>query len=163
MAMKGLYLFILMMCVPFAIFSQITAGSVKPKGSVQTPSLPAPMPVDTLLTPVIPFTPMAVSLHGYVKQLNDRNENFLLRNETHNYRISRVYLRLVYTTSDGQEIYRRDELIDCDLLPGAAQTIDIKSFDKAHNYYYYTTPPRRASGVPYRVKYDILRYDVVVE
>lgn len=146
------------------VFSQSQGrANVASAHSAQSTMMPDAQLVDTMLTPVIPFTPLAVSMHGYVKQLSDRHETFLLRNETHNYRISRVYVRLVYTTTDGLEIYRRDELVDCDIRPGTAQSVDIKTFDKSNNYYYYATPPRRAGGSPYHIKYDILRYDVVVE
>ena len=125
--------------------------------------LPAPCFVDTLLTPTVPFTSMAVSMHGYSKRLNDSNESFLLRNETQRYRISRVVLMLVYTTESGVELHRRQETVECNLYPGAAQVVTIKSFDKNNNFYYYNTPPKRATGSPYRVRYDVLRYDVVVE
>ena len=129
----------------------------------QSIELPPAQPVDTLLTPDIPFTPMEVSMHGYGKRLSDAHESFILRNETHNYRISRVWLKIVYTTQEGSELHHRDEVVECDLLPGKSQTVTIQSFDKAKSFYYYTTPPRGASGTPYRIKYDILRYDVVVQ
>ena len=129
----------------------------------QSVELPPAMLVDTLLTPVIPFTPMAVSMHGYSKRKSDAHESFILRNETHNYRISRVVLTIVYTTQEGSELHRRDEVVECDLLPGRSQMVSIPSFDKNKNYYYYSMPPRSASGIPYRIKYNVLRYDVVVE
>ena len=125
--------------------------------------LPSPQWVDTLYTPDIPFTSRAVSMHGYAKRLGDARESFILRNETHTYRISRVVLKLVYSLEDGREIYRRDETIECDIRPGETQSIAIKSFDKDSRYYYFPTPPQRAEGMPYRVQYDVLRYDVVVE
>lgn len=126
-------------------------------------TMPPPQLVDTLLTPDIPFTPMAVSMHGYGKRLSDARESFILRNETHNYRISQVLLKIVYMTEQGGEIHRRDVMVDCDILPGKSQTVTINSFDKNKSYYYYSTPPRRAVGTPYKIKYDVLRYDVVVE
>lgn len=126
-------------------------------------TLPPPCLVDTLLTPDVPFTPMAVSLHGYAKRLSDSKESFILRNETRNYHISRVLLKLQYTTEQGRVIHSREELVECDIAPGMTQMIALGSFDVSKIYYYYTTPPRRASGTPYRIKYDILRYDIVVE
>ena len=125
--------------------------------------LPPPQWVDTLYTPDIPFTSRVVSMHGYAKRLGDARESFILRNETHNYRISRVVLKLVYSLENGREIYRRNEIVECDIRPGETQSIAIKSFDKDNKYYYFPTPPQRAEGVPYRVQYDVLRYDVVVE
>lgn len=125
--------------------------------------IPKSQPVDTTLTPQVPFTPMAVSMYGYAKRLSDSKESFILRNETRNYRISRVLLKIVYTTSQGSVMHTREELIDCDIAPGMTQMIAIKSFDNSKIYYYHTMPPQRASGTPYRIKYDILRYDIVVE
>ena len=119
--------------------------------------------VDTLLTPHIPFTPMAVSMHGYSKRLGDAKESFILRNETHNYHISRVVLKIQYTTEDGTLIHSREECLECNLQPGSTQIVTIKSFDSNKSYYYYTMPPKRASGTPYRVQYDVLRYDIVVK
>lgn len=133
------------------------------KQNMQQVELPPAQPVDTLFTPDVPFTSMAVSMHGYSKRLGDTKECFILRNETCNYRISRVVIKLVYSLESGREIYRRDEVVECNLPPGATQVITVKSFDKNKHYYYYTMPPRRASGTPYRVQYDVLRYDVVVE
>lgn len=133
------------------------------KQSMQQIELPPAQPVDTLYTPDVPFTSMAVSMHGYSKRLGDTKEQFILRNETRNYRISRVVLKLVYSLDGGREIYRRDEVVECDLPPGATQVITLKSFDRNKHYYYYTMPPQRASGIAYRVQYDVLRYDVVVE
>ena len=126
-------------------------------------TLPSPQYVDTLYTPDIPFTSRAISMHGYSKLLGDARESFVLRNETQNYRISRVVLKLVYSLEDGRPIYRCNEIIECDLAPGASQRITIKSFDRDKRYYYFLTPPRRAVGTPYRVQYDVLRYDVVVD
>lgn len=126
-------------------------------------NMPSPLLVDTALTPEVPFTPMAVSMHGYTKRLGDSKESFILRNETHNYRISRVLLKLLYTTADGSLLHAREELVDCDIAPGMTQMVAIKSFDTSKIYYYYTMPPKRASGTPYRIRYDVLRYDIVVE
>ena len=146
-----------------SIEAQIKDVSAQSAHQKQSAELPPPLPIDTILTPEVPFTPLAVSMHGYDKALNDAHESFLLRNETQRYRISRVLLKLVYTTESGVELHRREEYVECDLQPGATQVVTIKSFDKNKNYYYYTTPPKRASGTPYRVKYNILRYDIVVE
>ncbi len=123
-----------------------------------------PQEVDTLLTPVIPFTPMAVSMMGYSKHRSDEHESFVLRNNTANYHISRVLIKLVYiTTEEGITFHNREELVECDIEPGMTRMVNIKSFDRGKNYYHHTTPPARATGIPYEVKYDILRYDIVVE
>lgn len=141
----------------------VTCGWGGVAASVQDTDIPGAMLVDTTLTPHVPFTPMAVSMYGYAKRLSDSKESFILRNETHNYRISRVLLKIVYLTPQGSVLHSREELIDCDIDPGMTQMIAIKSFDTSKIYYYHTMPPQRASGTPYRIKYDILRYDVVVE
>ncbi len=137
--------------------------SAQKKGVQQENPLPPPLCVDTTLTPVIPFTPMAVSMHNYTKRLTDTKESFILRNETTRYRISRVLLKIVYLTEQGNMLHSREELIPCDLPPGSTQVLSIKSFDSSKTYYYYEIPPKRANGTPYRIQYDVLRYDVVVE
>ena len=81
--------------LPLIAMAQALTGSVD---NTSTAGLPMPQPVDSTLTPEVPFTPMAVSMHGYAKRLSDSKESFILRNETHNYRISRVLLKLVYIT-----------------------------------------------------------------
>lgn len=118
--------------------------------------------VDSLLTPDIPFTPMAVSVHGYTKKHNEVHETFILRNDTGNYRISRVMLRLLYTNKEGDVIADRYELVECDIAAGAKQTIKIRSFEGSAPYYYYKMPPTRRQGTPFKLSYDIVRYDVVV-
>lgn len=124
---------------------------------------PPPLAIDSALTPAIPFTPLAVTMYGYAKRLSDARETFVLRNETGNYRISRVLLKLVYSTQDGKSFHTREELVECDLMPGSSRMVSLKSFDTAKTYYYYQYPPVRAAGIPYMVRYDVLRYDVVVE
>lgn len=120
--------------------------------------------VDTLLTPRIPFTPVAVTMKGYCKHKNDEYESFVLLNNTENYRISRVLIKLMYiSTVDNINFHNREVLVECDIQPSSTQIVNIKSFDKGKNYYHHSVPPTRASGVPYEIKYDILRYDVVVE
>lgn len=132
-------------------------------GSDMTRVSPPPLSIDSALTPAIPFTPLAVSMYGYAKRLSDARETFVLRNETGRYRISRVLVRLVYSTQDGEPFHTREELVECDLMPGASRMVSLKSFDTAKTYYYYMYPPVRAKGIPYMVRYDVLRYDVVVE
>lgn len=125
--------------------------------------MPEPMYVDSLFTPDIPFTPMAVSMHGYVKKYNEVHETFILRNETRNYRISRVLLRLLYINKDGDVVADRQELVECDIAAGATQTIKLRSFDGSAPYYYYKTPTKAQQATPFKLKYDVVRYDVVVE
>ena len=157
--MKYLAILILLLTSAVAVGQTTAKGTQSASHSI----MPSPQPVDTTLTPVVPFTPMAVSMHGYAKRLNDSRESFVLRNETRNYRISRVLLKLIYTTDNGSLLHSREELIECDIAPGMTQMVAIKSFDTSKIYYYHTLPPQRASGTPYRIKYDVLRYDVVVE
>lgn len=129
----------------------------------ELPILPAPMPVDSLLTPDIPFTSMAVSMHGYGKKYNQVHETFILRNETHNYHISRVVVRLRYVGKGGTPIADRNEIVECDMAPGDTVSIKIRCFDNSKHYYYHKTPPRKEQGTPFKLEYDIVRYDVVVE
>ena len=124
---------------------------------------PPPLVLDSALTPEVPFTPLAVTMYGYAKRVSDARETFVLRNETRCYHISRVMVKIVYSTQDGKPFHTREELVECDLMPGSSRVVTLKSFDTAKTYYYYLNPPVRAAGIPYMVRYDILRYDVVVE
>lgn len=138
----------------------VTSDNGSSGATVETPP---PLVLDSALTPAIPFTPLAVTMYGYAKRLPDARETFVLRNETNCYRISRVLVKIVYSTQDGKAFHTREELVECDLMPGSSRMVSLKSFDTAKTYYYYLYPPVKAAGIPYIVRYDVLRYDVVVE
>ena len=107
---------------------------------------PPPLVLDSALTPEVPFTPLAVTMYGYAKRVSDARETFVLRNETRCYHISRVMVKIVYSTQDGKPFHTREELVECDLMPGSSRVVTLKSFDTAKTYYYYLNPPVRAAG-----------------
>ncbi|HIZ26101.1 hypothetical protein [Barnesiella sp. An55] len=108
------------------------------------------------------FSPTAVDMLAFDKRMSDTRESFLLRNNSP-YHLSRVVLKLVYRAPDGQMIDYRTCTVECDLLPGSTRKCEIDSFDRSRNYYHVDSPPARVSGRPFKVSYQVLRYDVVVE
>ena len=99
---------------------------------------------------------------GFDKRMSDTKESFLLRNNTP-YRLSRVVLKMIYRTPDGQMIDYRTRMVDCDLLPRSTRKCEIESFDRSKNYYHVDSPPSRVSGRPFKVSFQLLRYDIVIE
>ncbi len=108
------------------------------------------------------FDPLAVDMLGFDKRMSDTKESFLLRNNTAN-RLSRVVLKLTYRTPDGQMIDYRTRTVECDLLPHSTRRCEVESFDRSKNYYHVDSPPSRVSGRPFKVSFQLLRYDIVVE
>lgn len=108
------------------------------------------------------FNSLAVDMLGFDKRMSDTKESFLLRNNTA-YRLSRVVVKLIYRTPDGQMIDYRTRAVECDLLPHSTRRCEVESFDRSKNYYHVDSPPARVSGRPFKVTFQLLRYDVVVE
>ena len=108
------------------------------------------------------FMATDVEMLSFDKPLSDGKESFLLRNHTP-YRISRVVLRLEYRSLSGEMIDYRDVTVDCDILPDKTRRLEIPSFDTSKRYYYVESGAGRKPGTPFRVYYDLLRYDIVVE
>ncbi len=119
------------------------------------------LPLDTAAR-LIPFSQTAVDMLGYDKRLTDTKESFLLRNNT-SYHLSRVVVKLVYRSPDGTMINYRTCTVECDLLPHSTRRCELPSFDTSKSYYHVDSPPSRASGRPFKVTFQLLRYDVVVE
>ena len=80
------------------------------------PELVSREPVSTLsdtTSRALLFSPVAVDMLGFDKRMSDTKESFLLRNNTP-YRLSRVVLKMIYRTPDGQMIdYRTRMVIFC--------------------------------------------------
>ena len=113
------------------------------------PELVSREPVSTLsdtISRALLFSPVAVDM----------------RNNTP-YRLSRVVLKMIYRTPDGQMIDYRTRMVDCDLLPRSTRKCEIESFDRSKNYYHVDSPPSRVSGRPFKVSFQLLRYDIVIE
>ena len=71
------------------------------------PELVSREPVSTLsdtTSRALLFSPVAVDMLGFDKRMSDTKESFLLRNNTP-YRLSRVVLKMIYRTPDGQMIF----------------------------------------------------------
>lgn len=129
------------------------------------PELVSREPVSTLsdtTSRALLFSPVAVDMLGFDKRMSDTKESFLLRNNTP-YRLSRVVLKMIYRTPDGQMIDYRTRMVDCDLLPRSTRKCEIESFDRSKNYYHVDSPPSRVSGRPFKVSFQLLRYDIVIE
>ena len=129
------------------------------------PELVSREPVSTLsdtTSRALLFSPVAVDMLGFDKLRSETKESFLLRNNTP-YRLSRVVLKMIYRTPDGQMIDYRTRMVDCDLLPRSTRKCEIESFDRSKNYYHVASPPPRVSGRPFKVSFQLLRYDIVIE
>ncbi len=108
------------------------------------------------------FDVEAVDMFGFDKRMSDTQESFLLRNNTP-YHLSRVVIKLIYRTLDDHMIDYQERVVECDLLPGSTRRCEVPSFDTSRNYYHVDSPPARTSGRPFKVSFQLLRYDVVVE
>ncbi len=108
------------------------------------------------------FDETAISMSGFDKRMSDTKESFLLRNNTP-YHLSRVVIKFVYSFPDGTMIDSRERVVECDLMPRATRRCEIPSFDTSRNYYHVDSPPTRTAGRPFKVSFQLLRYDVVVE
>ena len=77
------------------------------------PELVSREPVSTLsdtISRALLFSPVAVDMLGFDKRMSDTKESFLLRNNTP-YRLSRVVLKMIYRTPDGQMIDYRTRMV----------------------------------------------------
>lgn len=135
-----------------------TNRAVEPQGVAREGNS---LPLDTVCRVAV-FDSLAGDMLGFDKRMSDTKESFLLRNNTQ-HRISRVVLKLVYRTPEGQMIDYRTRTVECDLLPHSTRRCEVESFDRSKNYYHVDSPPARVSGRPFKVSFQLLRYDIVVE
>ncbi len=124
----------------------------------------SPDEVAEMVKPVEPlvFDEAAVSMIGFDKRMSDTQESFLLRNNT-SYHLSRVVVKMIYRSPENEMIDYRERVVECDLLPHSTRRCEIPSFDTSKSYYHVDSPPTRTSGRPFKVSFQLLRYDVVVE
>ena len=128
------------------------------------PELVSREPVSTLsdtTSRALLFSPVAVDMLGFDKRMSDTKESFLLRNNTP-YRLSRVVLKMIYRTPDGQMIDYRTRMVDCDLLPRSTRKCEIES-STVRKIIIMSILPSRVSGRPFKVSFQLLRYDIVIE
>lgn len=161
------YIFVVLFA---GILLLLQAGNVKPVRSavndtlteVEAGEMLSRLGVGKSMKNIGKFTSEAVGLYDFDKKISGRKETFLLKNNTTEH-ISRIKLKLVYKSPSGDMIDYREVMVECDLLPKTTRQVQIDSFDKSGQYYFYKNVPRKGGGFPFKVYYDLLLYDVVVE
>lgn len=108
------------------------------------------------------FDPRAISIKGYHKKTSDSRESFYVTNNT-DFHISHIKIRLRYTDMNGNMIDEKIRHIEIDLKAHETSQAAVTSFDKQRSRYYYLTPMRYTKGTPFKVAFELLRYDIVVE
>ncbi|MCP9612855.1 hypothetical protein [Coprobacter tertius] len=121
-----------------------------------------PLKKDSLYKSDIPFD-KAITMLGFEKRVKDKNETFLLKNNTP-YLVTRVKLKLIYKTRNDEMIDYREITIDGEILPGTTKQFEKESFDKIKRYYYIKSMPLydQDNGYPFKVMYELLRYDIAI-
>lgn len=110
------------------------------------------------------FNAKDIIITNYGKRIRDAKETMTLVNKSR-CRVSKVKVLFRYYTLDGTLIEERTVDIPCDLHPNKVQIVQIRSFDRVHQYYYHRSQaPKRVDYpvAPYKLKYEILRYDIVM-
>ena len=100
---------------------------------------------------------------GFEKRLKDKNELYIIRNNT-SYTITLIKLRVFYKTTAGEMLDYRDVILTGEFLPQTTKQFEVESFDKGKRYYYYESPDQnpKLEGYPFKITYELLRYDVAV-
>lgn len=101
-----------------------------------------------------------IVISGYEKTVADANESFFVTNGTP-FRLSRLALKFIYTYAESGEMLHEEVYdADCDIPPGETRQVFVRSFDRQHRLYYAESRRPRRPATPFRVKYELLSYDV---
>ena len=105
----------------------------------------------------------SIDIIGFEKRLKDKNELYIIRNNT-SYTITLIKLRVFYKTTSGEMLDYRDVILTGEFLPQTTKQFEVESFDKGKRYYYYESPDQnpKLEGYPFKITYELLRYDVAV-
>ena len=105
----------------------------------------------------------SIDILGFEKRLKDKNELYIVRNNTQ-YTITLIKLRVFYKTANDEMLDYRDVTLTGEFLPQTTKQFEVESFDKGKRYYYYESPDQnpKLEGYPFKVTYELLRYDVAV-
>ena len=95
-----------------------------------------------------------------LESVSDANESFFVTNGTP-FRIARLRLKFVYYYAEsGEMLHEEIRDVDCDIPSGETRRLSVRSFDRQRSMYYAGGRAPRRAAPPYRVKNEILSYDV---
>ena len=105
----------------------------------------------------------SIDILGFEKRLKDKNELYIVRNNT-NHTITLINLRVFYKTTNDEMLDYRDVTLRGEFLPQTTKQFEVESFDKGKRYYYYESPDQnpKLEGYPFKITYELLRYDIAV-
>ena len=105
----------------------------------------------------------SIDIIGFEKRLKDKDELYIIRNNT-SYTITLIKLRVFYKTTAGEMLDYRDVVLVGEFLPQTTKQFEVESFDKGKRYYYYESPDQntKLEGYPFKITYELLRYDIAV-
>ena len=105
----------------------------------------------------------SIDIIGFEKRLKDKDELYIIRNNT-THTITLIKLRVFYKTTAGDMLDYRDVILSGEFLPQTTKQFEVESFDKGKRYYYYESPDQnpKLEGYPFKITYELLRYDVAV-
>ncbi len=95
-----------------------------------------------------------IHFSGYDKKATSDKESFFVTNRTDR-KLCGIDITILYQTTDGRLLHRRIEKINCEILPGETEKIDIPSWDSQKSFHYYLSPPpKRRISTPYVVQFE---------
>ena len=105
----------------------------------------------------------SIDIIGFEKRLKDKDELYIIRNNTQ-YTITLIRLRVFYKTINDEMLDYRDVTLRGEFLPQTTKQFEVESFDKGKRYYYFQSPDQnpKLEGYPFKITYELLRYDVAV-
>ena len=105
----------------------------------------------------------SIDIIGFEKRLKDKDELYIVRNNTQ-YTITLIKLRVFYKTTTDEMLDYRDVVLSGEFLPQTTKQFEVESFDKGKRYYYYESPDQnpKLEGYPFKITYELLRYDIAV-
>ena len=105
----------------------------------------------------------SIDIIGFEKRLKDKDELYIVRNNTQ-HTITLVKLRVFYKTTTDEMLDYRDVVLRGEFLPQTTKQFEVESFDKGKRYYYFQSPDQnpKLEGYPFKITYELLRYDVAV-
>ena len=105
----------------------------------------------------------SIDVLGFEKRLKDKNELYIVRNNLLQ-TITLIKLRVYYKTTEGDMLDYRDVTLEGELLPATTKHFEVPRFDQGKRYYYHqsTGDNPKLEGYPFKITYDLLRYDIAV-
>lgn len=105
----------------------------------------------------------SIDILGFEKRLNDRNELFIIRNNTDE-TVTLIKLRVYYKTPKNEMLDYREVVITGELLPHTTRQFETPSFDAEKRYYFVDsrTQNKKLEGYPFKITYDLIRYDIAI-